>query len=136
MRLLILLSMFLVVFAQDQKNDGFYRFSKALNLNENQIDEILSIRLETRKQMLPLRDEIKKIRSEKQLLLATDLPDRAKLNSLIDQITLKQQQLQKLSADQVIRIRSILNSQQKLRFDNWRLSLRKRLFKKSSFHLF
>ena len=84
---------------------------------EEQQEQVKSIRLETAKQVQPLRNELRELQAHQQTLSTSDKPDMKAIYQNIDEMTEVQGNIRKIMAKQQQDIRSLLTEEQKLKFD-------------------
>ena len=84
---------------------------------KEQQEQVKSIRLETAKQVQPLRNELRELQAHQQTLSTSDKPDMKAIYQNIDEMTEVQGNIRKIMAKQQQDIRSLLTEEQKLKFD-------------------
>ena len=84
---------------------------------KEQQEQVKSIRLETAKQVQPLRNELRELQAHQQTLSTSDKPDMKAIYQNIDEMTEVQGNIRKIMAKQQQDIRSLLTDEQKLKFD-------------------
>jgi len=85
---------------------------------EEQQEQIKTIRLETAKEMQPLRNQLNELEARQQTLSTAEKADMNAIYKNIDKISEVRADIQKLMAKQRQDIRSLLNEEQKLKFDS------------------
>lgn len=101
------------------------RFGKMLDLTDEQKTKIEDYRLEMQKAMLPLKSQLMANRNELKLLITADKVDRDKISKNIEATNKILKQIQEKRVDHLLKIRSLLNADQKKKFDMKILSGRK-----------
>ncbi len=101
------------------------QFGKMLDLTDEQKSKIEDYRLEMQKAMLPLRSQLMTNRNELKLLITADKVDRNKISQKIAATTNILKQIQEKRVDQLLKVRALLNADQKKKFDMKILSGRK-----------
>ena len=84
---------------------------------EEQQEQVKAIRLETAKQVKPLRNELGELEARQQTLTTADKADLNAIYSNIDKMTGVKAEIQKIMAKQHQQIRSLLTEEQLLKFD-------------------
>ncbi len=84
---------------------------------EEQMEQVKAIRLETSKEIKPLRNQLNELQARQQTLSTADKPDMNAIYKNIDEISEVQAWIQKKMAKQQQDIRSLLSDEQKLKFD-------------------
>ena len=92
------------------------------DLTEEQKLAIQKIRLEQKKEALTAKTELDAKRVKLQTLIASDNPDKAAIDKLIDEMGAIKANMQKKHAVNMIEIRKLLSEEQKIYFDNHILS--------------
>ena len=85
---------------------------------EEQQEQIKAIRLATAKEVQPLRNQLNELQARQQTLSTTEKTDMNAIYKNIDKISEVRADIQKLMAKQRQDIRSLLNDEQKLKFDS------------------
>ncbi len=84
---------------------------------KEQQEKVKGIRLETAKQVKPLRNELGELKARQQTLTTVDKTDLNAIYSNIDKMTMVKAEIQKIMAKQHQQIRSLLTEEQLLKFD-------------------
>jgi|GEM_PF-709736 len=84
---------------------------------EEQKEQIKAIRLKNRKQLKPLRDEVRELEAHQQTLVTADTPDMKAIYQNIDKISTAKNKIQKIRAKQHQEIRALLTEEQRMKFD-------------------
>jgi len=117
-----------------QKNESTYppcgKFGKIPNLTEEQQDKISKIRTTHLKVSNELRNKLKEKRAHLQTLTRTDNVNQKEVDATIDDITSLQNQLMKNVTKMRLEIRALLTDEQKVYFDSYRPSKRRKAIKK------
>lgn len=93
------------------------RMMRALNLTQQQKDQLMNMRLQMAKEMLPLRTQLNNLRSDLKLALTADNYDQRKIEKTVDQMTDVHKKIT-LSMIQHLRdVRGILTPDQQKKFD-------------------
>jgi len=85
---------------------------------EEQMEQVKAIRLETAKEIQPLRNQLNELEARRQTLSTANKPDMNSIYKNIDEISEVKASIQKKMAKQHQDIRSLLNDEQKLKFDS------------------
>jgi Spy/CpxP family protein refolding chaperone len=113
-------------FAQDgpaaEKPHGKHRamLDQIPDLTEDQRTQIVEIRENSKKQMRPQRDQLKKIRMQLMEMKTDENPDQAKINALIDEQTKLKGDMLKTRTEAELKVRSILTPEQQNAMDSMR----------------
>lgn len=108
------------------KNPGVYvhRFGGAdcmiPDLSQDQQDEIKKLRLEMTKETTSIRNQMAEKRARLNTLKAADKADMNAINKTIDEIAALEAQRMKAKASCDIKVRALLNDEQKVAFDSRR----------------
>lgn len=84
---------------------------------EEQQEKIKELRLESSKEIQPLRNEMNELRAKQQTLTTAEKADMNAINKNIDQMADVQAKIQKIRAKQQQEIRSMLDDEQRIKFD-------------------
>lgn len=84
---------------------------------EEQQEKIKELRLESSKEIQPLRNELNELRAKQQTLTSAEKADLNAINKNIDQMADVQAKIQKIQAKQQQEIRSMLDDEQRIKFD-------------------
>lgn len=87
------------------------------NLTDEQREAIKAIKTNSKKQTLPIHNQLGEKRAKMKTLTTADSPDMAQVDALIDEMSGLQAELMKIKARQKQEIRSLLNDEQRLAFD-------------------
>lgn len=93
---------------------------------EEQQEQIKTIRLETAKEIQPLRNQLNELQARQKTLSTAEKADMNAINNNIDKMSDVRADIQKLMAKQHQEIRSLLNDEQKLKFDSMKGHMRDR----------
>lgn len=117
--LVLMLSAGAIAQAQERQRRGYSQHSDRweLDLTEDQKAQMEKIRLESRKSLLPLRNEIGEINAKMRTLTTAEDADLKKINSLIDQKTSVMAKMMKVRAEAHQQLREILSDDQRVKFD-------------------
>lgn len=113
-------------FAQDgpqtAKPHGKHRamLEQIPDLTEEQRTQILEIRKNSKEQMQPQREQLKKIRIQLMEMKSADNPDQAKINALIDEQTNLKGEMLKTRTESELKVRSLLTPAQRKAVDAMR----------------
>ena len=102
------------------------RMAKALNLSDQQRDQIAAIKSESRQVSQPYRDELKSHRKAMRDLVRADTLDTAAVRALATQASDARIELAVIRAEQRHKIRAILTPAQQAQFDQMRPKRKKR----------
>ncbi len=102
-----------------QPHSQMYR---ALNLTDQQRSQIEDLHLTLQKKLVPLRADLQKLRSEYKLMLINDKVSESKLKAQLQKISDLRAQMAFEQAKTKRKIRALLNSEQKKKFDAMILS--------------
>ena len=113
----ILISQF--IYAQPDRDNPqrMNRMGKMLDLTDEQQSQIEDLRLNFEKEKLPLQSKIHELRNDLKLELTKDNYDEKKVNQLLDQIESVRKEMHKKRISHMRSVRSILNDDQKKKFD-------------------
>ena len=103
-------------------NGAGYFCNNVPDLTEEQKLAIEKIRLEQKKEALTSIAELDAKRVKLTTLIASDNPDKAAIDKLIDEMAAIKANMQKKHAANMIQIRKLLTEEQKVYFDNHTLS--------------
>ncbi len=84
---------------------------------EEQLEKVKELRLETAKQIKPLRNELNELEAKQQTLTTAEKADMKAINNNIDQMWKVKSEIQKIRAKQHQEIRAMLSEEQLLKFD-------------------
>lgn len=93
---------------------------------EEQQEQVKTIRLETAKQVKPLRNELNELEARQQTLSTVEIADMKAIYQNIDKISEVKANIQKAMAKQQQDIRLLLTDEQKLHFDAMKGHMRER----------
>lgn len=114
------------VFGQDARRGNIKpSFYGLMDLTEDQQDKIRELTLQLKKEILPLRSEIQKYRSELRLELTAEKFDEARVKNLVEQISDLSKQIQLKRTMHQRAIRNLLTPDQQQKYDLHLLSGRK-----------
>ncbi len=100
------------------------KMGMALKLTDEQRQKMLDMRLELQKALLPLKSKLQSLGTELRLQIASDSPDRAKINKLLAQMADIRKEMQQKRIEHQINIRKMLSPEQRKLFDQRILSPR------------
>jgi len=92
----------------------------ALDLTDQQKQQLNTFRLEHYKEMKPLRNEMAELKARERTLLSEEEVDMKALNSVIDDQTGLLNKMKKLQADHRVSMRDILTAEQMMQLDQRR----------------
>jgi Spy/CpxP family protein refolding chaperone len=97
-------------------NQGFGRanFQSALNLSEEQQDQMKTLRIEHQKAMRPLKNKIIELKAQNRTLMSESEVDIKGVNKNIDEQTALSNKIQKLQAEHKLAVREILTDEQEM----------------------
>ena len=101
---------------------GHPQMYRALNLTDQQRSQIEDLHLALQKKLIPLRADLQKLRSEYKLMLINDKVSESKLKAQLQKISDLRAQMAFEQAKTKRKIRSLLNDEQKKKFDAMILS--------------
>ena len=104
--------------------DGEARAFNIPGLTDEQKEEIKKVRLEARKETLPVRNEMKEKRARLNTLRTAEKADMNEIYKVVDDIGALQTQLMKNRENTRQQVRNLLNEEQRLFFDSERRGLR------------
>jgi len=93
-----------------------HKLKKMLDLTDQQVEQMEKDHQEMRKTMDPLRQELQKKRDDLFALVDSDSPDEKKIDELINEISLKQMQIEKAIVNRSINMRKGMTPDQQKRF--------------------
>ena len=96
--------------------------AKRLNLDEEQRLGIQKKRLEMKKMMIPLSSELIRLNMEKKLAMSAQAPNREQIIQIVQEMSETRKKIEIKRIDHQLEIRSMLNEEQKLVFDQFMLS--------------
>ena len=99
------------------KGERGHHMVKALDLTDDQQAKIEKMRLELKKDVLPLESQEGTLRSELGLLLTADNVAQSKVDAKIEEIGKIKVAIQKKEVSLKMRIRAMLNDTQRVKFD-------------------
>lgn len=116
-----------LVHAQPDEDNSppMHRMGKMLDLTDEQQSKMQDLRLNFEKEKLPLQSKIHELRNGLKLELTKDNFDEKKVNQMLDQIESVRKEMHKMRIMHMRSVRSILNADQKKKFDMHILSDRK-----------
>ncbi len=88
-----------------------------LDLTDEQQTKITDLKLQHQKEILPLKSQMVEKRNELKVLMTSDNPDRSQINEIINQTGDIQKELKMKKVDHMIKVRSLLDADQKKKFD-------------------
>ncbi len=92
----------------------------ALDLSEEQQEQMQALRLEHYKVMKPLRNQMAELKAREQTLISEEEVDMKALNKVIDDQTALQNKMRKLSVEHRLAVREILTDEQMMKLDQRR----------------
>ncbi len=98
-------------------------------LKPEQQEAIKALRLELRKEMIQLENQLAEKRAQLKTLEQVDKPDMKAINSKIDEISALQNKRMKASAANRAKVRSLLTDEQRVMFDSRAGKMQKRNFR-------
>jgi len=108
----------------DRKADMKDRFENFFT--EEQLAKVKELRLESAKQIKPLRNELNELEARQQTLTTADKADQKAINSNIDKMWTIKADIEKIRAKQHQEIRAMLSDEQLIKFDAMKGSMRHR----------
>jgi Spy/CpxP family protein refolding chaperone len=97
---------------------------KANFLTEEQKETLGKLRLETAKEMKPLKNELRELMAHQQTLTTADNADLNAINKNIDKMSDIKSEMAKIKAKQHQAFRSELTEEQLLKFDNRKMAMK------------
>lgn len=91
--------------------------SKGLDLSEDQETKIEALRLDMQKEMIPLHNQLDNLRSELHLLMTEEKADQGAIDQKIEAMSQLRTKIQKKRTQHHLAVRSILNKEQRVKFD-------------------
>lgn len=88
-----------------------------LNLTEDQQAQAKTFNLEMKEEMTPLKLDIIEKKAQLNKLMIVDQPNEKEIYAMVDEISEMQAQMQKLKIDNQLKLRAILDADQKVLFD-------------------
>lgn len=88
-----------------------------LNLTEDQQAQAKTFDTEMKAEMTPLKLDLKEKKVQLDKLMVAETPDEKKIYATVDEISEMQAQMQKLKIDNQLKLRAILDADQKVLFD-------------------
>ena len=99
-------------------------FDRDLALSDEQKEAVKKIRMETVREVKPLRDELRELEAHQQTLETADNADMKAIYKNIDKISEAKTKMAKIMAKQKQEVRSLLTEEQKLKMDQKRDNMR------------
>jgi Spy/CpxP family protein refolding chaperone len=106
--------------------DGPRHMMRMLDLTETQESQILDLKLEHEKQVLPVKTKLKELRTQMKLEMTAENFDEKKVSKLMDQMSDIQKEIHLKRVIHQRAVRDILTEEQKKKFDLHILSRGKR----------
>jgi len=97
---------------------------KKLKLSDEQRQKMMDLRLQLKKDLLPLRSKLISLQTELKLQIASDNPNQGKIDDLIDQMASIRKEIQQRRVQHQLSIREMLTPEQRKIFDQRVLSPR------------
>ena len=94
-----------------------FGFMRWLNLTEKQRKKIAEYRLELQKELTPLQSELLKKKNNLKGLLTSDKTKQPEISTMLKEIGQIQTQIQEKKIDHLLKVRKLLNDNQKNKFD-------------------
>lgn len=114
---ILLISVGMLTARQKRDGDGPQRMMRMLELTESQESQILDLKLDHEKQILPLRTELKGLRTKMKMELTTEKFNENKVSKLIDQMSNLQKKIHMKRVFHQRAVRDILTEEQRKKFD-------------------
>jgi Spy/CpxP family protein refolding chaperone len=114
---LLLISVGMLTAQQKRTGDGPRYMMRMLELTESQESQVLNLKLEHEKQILPLRSELKALRMQMKLELTAEKFSQSKVSKLMDQMASLQKEIHMKRVTHQRAVRDILTEEQKKKFD-------------------
>lgn len=114
---ILLISVGMLTARQKRDGDGPQRMMRMLELTESQESQILDLKLDHEKQILPLRTELKGLRTKMKMELTTEKFNENKVSNLIDQMSNLQKKIHMKRVFHQRAVRDILTEEQRKKFD-------------------
>ena len=99
----------------------------ALDLSEEQQEQLRALRLEHYKEMKPLRNQMEELKLKKRNLISQDQADLKAINKIIDEQTALSNKMQKVSVENRLETRKVLTEEQRMLLDQRREFRQERL---------
>ena len=87
------------------------------SLSDEQRTQLMALKLEKKKNLIPLKLKIKQAKVALAMLVGSDNPNQGKINKKISEIVKLKEQKMLLKARHRIAVRKLLNAEQKVQFD-------------------
>ncbi len=97
--------------------NGYGKFMNIPDLTDSQIEKIKVLKTTHMKTVLPVKNEIGEKEAKLRTLMSAENVDMSKVNSLIDEISVKKAFMKKDGVKMAIEIRKILTEEQRVFFD-------------------
>jgi Spy/CpxP family protein refolding chaperone len=110
----------MIVMGEAQHPDSPHRMrqmTRMLDLTEEQQSQILDMKLKLKKEVVPLQSDIERLRSELKLEMTADKFNEGKVKKLVQDISIKQQELKLSRIGHHRAVRDILTPDQQKKFD-------------------
>ncbi|NOQ97979.1 MAG: periplasmic heavy metal sensor [Calditrichae bacterium] len=114
---ILLISVGMLTARQKRDGDGPQRMMRMLELTESQESQILDLKLDHEKQILPLRTELKGLRTKMKMELIAEKFNENKVSKLIDQMSNLQKEIHMKRVIHQRAVRDILTEEQRKKFD-------------------
>ena len=113
----LLISAGILVAGQRRDGDGPRQMMRMLELTEAQESQILDLKLDFEKQILPLRTSLRELRSQMKLEMTAEKFNQNKVSKLIDQMSELQKEIHLKRVIHQRAVRDLLTDEQKKKFD-------------------
>jgi len=114
---ILLMSVGMLTAQQKRDGDGLRHMMKMLELTEAQESQLLDMKLDHEKQILPLRTELKELRTQMKLEMTAEKFNENKVSKLMDQMSDLQKEIHMKRVIHQRAVRDILTGEQKKKFD-------------------
>lgn len=114
---ILFISIGVLTAGQKKDGDGPRHMMQMLNLTESQESQVLDLKLEHERQILPLRSKLKELRTQMKLEMTAEQFNQNKVSKLVDQMSSLQKEIHMKRLTHQRAVRDILNEEQKKKFD-------------------
>jgi Spy/CpxP family protein refolding chaperone len=114
---ILLISVGLLSADPRKDGDGPRHMMRMLELTESQESQILDLKLEHEKQILPLRTELRELRTQMKLEITADSFNKNQVSKIMDQMSNLQKEIRMKRVTHQRSVRDILTEEQRKKFD-------------------
>ena len=107
-------------FGQYGQGQGIMAHHFALDLSDEQKEEVKTLRVEHYKTMKPLKNTMIELKARERTLMSEEKVDLKKVNSVIDEQTELMNRMRKLQAEQKVKMKSVFTDEQLMKLEQHR----------------